>query len=725
MGEAAARMSTKSEILEAFSGSVDRPRIPYSYRIGLLVAVAAMIVLPLFYVAITAAAAWLVYLQATDGYYFGRGTLAILLYLTPIVAGAILVFFMVKPLFARPVKFAEPEMLSPEKEPTLFAFVFRICDLVGAPHPKEIRVDHQVNASAGFRRGMLSMFGNDLVLTIGLPLVAGLRADQLAGVLAHEFGHFSQGAGLRLSYIVRTINAWFHRVVYERDEWDAKLQQWSRDLDWRISIMLWFARGGVWLSRKILWGLMMTGHAVSSFLLRQMEFDADLYECRLAGSRTFRETSLEIELLSAASQDSFQQLNQLWQDGKLVDDLAALTTVKRSGMTDDDVDRLREALDAVETGRFDTHPATKDRIAAAMEEHAVGVFRDGSPAETLFEDFETLSKRVTLRFFREDQALDFDDSALLDVIAATQDADRAAASAAALHEMTADLVRLSHPVRLLESNGNTGAAAIDDSQAAAEQLQANSTTWSEGLQQFDVAWSRRSNLYAADGLLRAEFKINPSDFGISESSHEVLDAALRESETDVTAKGEAANPPRQVIERRFAAAQALVATYSGQADIERWGELRLALNALGDASIRCREMQPELVGLDSIYSNAEGLEATEHLMTPIENMSRGLQGKMNSVVSALDGVAYPYSHTQGQLTLQDFVVGGSSQDAYAQAANATSRVGDLYFRVLSELALLARSAERVAQKKSDSLSGAALVNNRYQRPSRNIPIPSA
>ncbi len=40
---------------------------------------------------------------------------------------------------------------------------------------------------------MGSLWGNDLVLTIGLPLVAGLSAKEFAGILAHEFGHFTQG----------------------------------------------------------------------------------------------------------------------------------------------------------------------------------------------------------------------------------------------------------------------------------------------------------------------------------------------------------------------------------------------------------------------------------------------------------------------------------------------------------------------------------------------------
>jgi Zn-dependent protease with chaperone function len=70
-------------------------------------------------------------------------------------------------------------------------------------------LDLQVNASASFRRGFLSLFSRDLTLTIGLPLVAGLTVRQLGGVLAHEFGHFAQGAGMRLTFVVRSVNAWF------------------------------------------------------------------------------------------------------------------------------------------------------------------------------------------------------------------------------------------------------------------------------------------------------------------------------------------------------------------------------------------------------------------------------------------------------------------------------------------------------------------------------------
>src|SRR6185295_4479066 len=124
--------------------------------------------------------------------------------------------------------------LTVQSDPTLFAFISRICELVNAPVPSRVDVDCQINASASFRRGLLSMKGNDLVLTIGLPLAADLTMQEFAGVLAHEFGHFAQGAGMRLTYIVRQTNRWFARVVYDRDEWDIKLVEISRRIDIRL-----------------------------------------------------------------------------------------------------------------------------------------------------------------------------------------------------------------------------------------------------------------------------------------------------------------------------------------------------------------------------------------------------------------------------------------------------------------------------------------------------------
>ena len=91
-------------------------------------------------------------------------------------------------------------------------------------------------------------------------------------MLAHEFGHFTQGTGLRLTYLVRAINYWFVRVVYERDGWDQWLEETANDWDVRVGWILRISQLCVYLSRGILWLFMVVGHAASGFMLRQIEF---------------------------------------------------------------------------------------------------------------------------------------------------------------------------------------------------------------------------------------------------------------------------------------------------------------------------------------------------------------------------------------------------------------------------------------------------------------------
>ena len=126
--------------------------------------------------------------------------------------------------------------------------------------------------------------------------------QQFAGVLAHEFGHFTQGWGMRLSYVIRSISLWFTRVVYERDAWDQKLIDWSRTGEVRIQAVVMLVRFSVFVTRKVLWVLMMAGHAVSGILLRQMEHDADMHEILLAGSPTFESTCRRLAVLNVATQ---------------------------------------------------------------------------------------------------------------------------------------------------------------------------------------------------------------------------------------------------------------------------------------------------------------------------------------------------------------------------------------------------------------------------------------
>lgn len=400
-------------LLAAFDRPIARPKVSLLYRLSLVVVSLAMVILPLVYVAMIAAAAYGVHYWATHftSLLQFRGGLRVTLfmaivYLTPLLAGSVMVLFMIKPLFARRGRGASPLALNPGAEPLLFTFVTQICRSVGAPFPTRIDVDCQLNASASFRRGSFSFLGNDLVLTLGMPLVSGLNVTELAGVIAHEFGHFSQGVAMRLTYIIRSVNAWFARVIYERDAWDEALEEWAQTEDSRLSLMIAFARLGVWFSRVLLKGLMYAGHGIGCFMLREMEYDADLYEIRLSGSGAFEATAKRIHTLGASLQRSYQEIRASWNLNRtLPDNLPTYLTNRHSSMERSQRTQLEDTLGLHQTGLFDTHPSDGDRIRRARRASEPGVFQIDAPATCLFSNFEALSKQVTLLHYEDDLEL--------------------------------------------------------------------------------------------------------------------------------------------------------------------------------------------------------------------------------------------------------------------------------------------------------------------------------
>jgi Zn-dependent protease with chaperone function len=386
----------------------------------LILVTLVMLILPVIYVGMIAAAAWGVYLYATHFTFLsGLGgpriwLLKAVLYIGPIFAGLVLIFFMIKPLFARRAARAQPLAMNPAYEPTLYAFIAKICDLVGAPMPKRIDLDCQINAAASFRRGAASLFSNDLVLTIGVPLVGALSLREFAGVVAHEFGHFTQGFGMRLSYIVRNINGWFARVVYQRDAWDLTLDEWASETDdgW-VMLVVFMVQCGVGISRTLLKLLMFLGHAVSCFLLRQMEYDADSYEIKVAGSAAFESTARRFATLHAAAEKAYKEMRATWNlNRKLPDNFSAFLSHQESKLPSKLRDKIQDTLGLARTGMFRTHPSAGDRIRRARQAGESGVFHLDYPASVLFTKFDVVSRQITHLHYTDDLGLRFDPSNL-------------------------------------------------------------------------------------------------------------------------------------------------------------------------------------------------------------------------------------------------------------------------------------------------------------------------
>jgi Zn-dependent protease with chaperone function len=404
-----------AELVNAFGGRANRARVSLWYQVGLALVALMMALLPLLYVAMVAGAAWGVFYYATHAYGAlisphggrGRGVFSVLLYVIPLLAGALIILFLVKPLFARRAPRAQPLALNPAVELTLFKFIALICEAVGAPMPSRIDVNCQLNATAGFRRGFASLLGDDLVLTIGLPLAAGLSLQQFAGVMAHEFGHFTQSMAMRLSYIIWRVNLWFASLVYERDALDLWLDECAEEEEeGYTALVVGLAQFGVGCSRLVLQLLMHLGHAVCCFLSRQMEHDADAYQIQVAGSETFEATLRRLHVLERATARAYEALQASWvQSRRLPDNFPAFLLQQERELPL----ALRAKLDATmglaRAGVFHTHPSHAGRIQRARLANLPGLFQMDGPASALFANFDALARQVTLLHYTDDLRL--------------------------------------------------------------------------------------------------------------------------------------------------------------------------------------------------------------------------------------------------------------------------------------------------------------------------------
>ncbi len=657
-----------AEILEAIGGPIEPVKLPLLYRLATLLVAIAMVLLPLIYVGLIGVVVYLLYLHLNNAPALfasvTSGNARLFLLLAPLVVGGILVLFMIKPLFARRPQESAPLELDPSDERTLFGFVHKICTIVGAPKPRKVYADCQVNASASLRRGTLSFFGNDLVLTIGLPLVAGLELRQFAGVLAHEFGHFAQGTGMRLTYVIRRVNHWFSRVVYERDEFDLKLEQWAKESDLRIGGVLHTSRLFVWMTRKLLWVLMMVGHGISCFLMRQMEFDADRYETRVSGSDTFESTAVRLQYLKLAAREAFGVVGQSWQEGRLAEDLPRLVEDRVQRIPPQTAQEIRKHIRAGKTGWFDTHPADQQRIESARREQAPGIFRLQAPATLLFRDFDAVSKRATVLYYTRMLGDEFKhDKLVSNATLVERDAADQAGWESFGRFFPAGMLN-THPLSLPETLEPV-------------------TAWEKERERLRAG---RDSLAALTAEARKVFESSAEHGGgtplLVEPAQNVVDRYLEAGRIRLTAALRLLRDPR-VVER----------LEDVDERTEKVSRLLPALCCLERASGTASMLRQHVWSMTTLFQTQKEVDGTRAIMLAVE-----LSNELLQLRDTLDG-PYPFAHAEDRITIGHYVVGTTVATennigaVCGQSRDALARFDELTFRILGALARIAEGVE--------------------------------
>jgi Zn-dependent protease with chaperone function len=298
------------------------------------------------------------------------------------------------------------------EQPDLFAFVRQLCADTGAPMPRRIFVSHEVNACVFYPSSLLSLImpGRKSLL-IGLGLVQALNLTELKTVLAHELGHFSQSS-MALGSYVYVANRVLADIVYGRDFLDRSLSEMK---SWDPRVAFFANIFAVLLGYlRLLFELIFKGiNLLSLSLSRQMEFNADRFSVKVAGSDAVGQTLQR----SVYADEVFAQLqSELWAAGDhqlYSNDIfahfdgasAALGRHKKdpnwsarpSAIGPDEflfqTDAQNDAPDM-----WSTHPGNFERERHAKEVY-LAADTDTRPAWLLFRQPEALREAVSRRFY--------------------------------------------------------------------------------------------------------------------------------------------------------------------------------------------------------------------------------------------------------------------------------------------------------------------------------------
>ncbi|MHC4248429.1 MAG: M48 family metallopeptidase [Planctomycetota bacterium] len=686
-------------MLDGLAGTIPPVRAGLLYRLGLLLVAFVMVILSVVYLGMMSLVGYGLYLYATAGLRWARprSLTSLVLYGAPLFAGGVLLLFMIKPLFARGPRQAEPRRLDPSREPALFEFVRKVCLAVGAPEPREILVDCDVNASASLRRGMLGTLGfGGLTLTIGMPLVAALSAGEFAGVLAHEFGHFAQRAGMRLTYVIRSVNGWFARVVYERDAWDENLLIWSRESDVRLRPALWAARLFVWITRKALWVLMIAGHVVSCLMLRLMEYDADRYEIALAGSDVFEATMRRLPVVSVAVQGASHDLEQSWSEGRLPDDYPGLVISNVDRMPADVRRQIEKAVAEERTGFLDTHPSAADRIARARAEGAPGIFKGRGPATGLFRNFADLSRAASRDFYRQALGRRAKRASVVPLAELLSRQDAAADEQKALRRVLQGLPPSIAPLGLPSSDRMRADAkdALERVKTARAKVLAGAESYRRKLTELERADTDLVRMAQGEVLTRANVSFEPAAVGLVEGAPSPGKGGLRRQAAIRDRLAGELGSASGAARDRIAAALALLSA----AEWRKAAPLLATVRRVEAGMPRMLDVRDGLAALSALFAHVEGNERNPALASAVRLHSGRVRKALREIQESLGDAPYPFDHARGPVSLRRFAVPavppvGEYGPCLEAGGSALDSLFTVYVRALGSLAAVVERVE--------------------------------
>ncbi len=517
-----------------FHANIPRTPTKTGYKIGLLSVAILSLLTPSVYVGIILSLIYGLFQYAMHLPQWlsqvSGGILKLMLVAIPPFAITVLTLFLLKPLFTKHPHWQGIE-LQRQQAPAFFDLVETMCQRIGVPAPTRICLDNQVNASAGSARRLLALLKGQVVLTIGLPLVAGMNTRQLSGILAHEFGHFAQPVAMIAYYLINSVNAWFADRAYHDDSWDERLEKWqdSSNSIGVAFIAIKFAWLGIQFTRFILKTLFLLNLRITHYMSRQMEYDADRYEALVAGSDQFRANSLHLRILSYAEHVVAQINQQAWNQNKLLKNIPGAIATQSMEFDHEIKQDIASGMSEETTDMWASHPADNDRAIHAENFDYPGLFQQDFAANKLFLNFSSLCNQITLHDYTEAgienaAQLVVDNQQVLEIKEAQDEAEKSLSR----YFNNSFSNRLMH----LEKTKNSTLSHLD-LQSSINWLRPQLVEYNQTQKNYDAIQQRYNSMCLGHIYIQNSIKIDPTDFYLNSRSTQQIEQLQRNEQAKI------------------------------------------------------------------------------------------------------------------------------------------------------------------------------------------------
>lgn len=234
--------------------------------------------------------------------------------------------------------------------PELFEFVDRTCSELKAKRPARVLITDSFNASVA-TMPRFGIFGQRVILILGLPLMKALSPEQFKAVLAHEIGHISGKHGGFAKWAYQMREAWSRLIESQEVDGHKFAALYNKFIEWYFPYF----------------------SAYSFVLMREHEKDADREAKHIVGAQPLGEALILLDTQGRRLDEDF------WRsihEENLVSNTPSERLFSRmltslAFVADETTVRNLSKAVAVPTDFDDTHPSLAERL------RLIGYWTDG------------------------------------------------------------------------------------------------------------------------------------------------------------------------------------------------------------------------------------------------------------------------------------------------------------------------------------------------------------